>query len=243
MKKKDHVIPSAPVPVPYGAHVVDGGVHFSIFSRHATRVWLLLFDHPEDETPLKEFELSPDRDRLGDLWHLFVPDAHAGQYYVYRMDGPRDGGVGHAFDPEQWLLDPYALAVTGQKKWGEADGIVPGELIQNGKCFPKGIIIKDDFDWTGDRTLRVPLNQSVIYEASVRGYTANPNARTKNPGTYRALIEKIPHLKELGITTLELLPAQEFNEMMAAMPAQTRRGSRSTNSRKWCWLCTRPVSK
>ena len=213
MKKKEHVIPSAPVPVPYGAHVVDQGVHFSIFSRHATRAWLLLFDHADDEAPKEEFELRPERNRLGDLWHLHVPTARVGQYYVYRMDGPRDGAAGHAFDPDQWLLDPYALAVTGQKKWGDREGIVPGKLIKNGRLFPKGIILKDDFDWEGDRTLRVPLNQTVIYEASVRGYTAHSNAGTQNPGTYRGLIEKIPHLRELGVTTLELLPAQEFNEM------------------------------
>ena len=213
MKKKDHVIPSAPVPVPYGARVMEQGVHFSVFSRHATRVWLLLFDHAEDEAPKEEFELLPDRNRLGDLWHLHVPTARAGQYYVYRMDGPRDGAAGHAFDPDQWLLDPYALAVAGQKKWGDREGIVPGAPIRNGRLFPKGVVLKDDFDWTGDRTLRVPLNESIIYEASVRGYTAHPNAGASCPGTYRGLIEKIPHLQELGVTTLELLPAQEFNEM------------------------------
>ncbi len=213
MKKREHVIPSAPVPVPYGARVVEQGVHFSIFSRHATRVWLLLFDHAEDETPKEEFELLPDRNRLGDLWHLHVPNARAGQYYVYRMDGPRDGAAGHAFDPAQWLLDPYALAIAGQKKWGEHDGVVPGQLVKSGRWFPKGVILKDDFDWNDDRTLRVPLNESIIYEASVRGYTAHPSAGAAHPGTYRGLIEKIPHLKELGMTTLELLPTQEFNEM------------------------------
>ncbi len=213
MRKREHVIPNAPVPVPYGAHVVEQGVHFSIFSRHARRVWLMIFDHADDATPREEFELRPERNRLGDLWHLHVPTARAGQYYVYRMDGPRDGAAGYAYDPEQWLLDPYALAVTGQKKWGDCEGVVPGKPIKGGRHFPKGIILKDDFDWTGDRTLRVPLNQSIIYEASVRGYTANPNSGARNPGTYRGLIEKIPHLRELGITTLELLPAQEFNEM------------------------------
>jgi isoamylase len=227
MKKKEHVIPSAPVPVPYGAHVVDQGVHFSIFSRHATRAWLLLFDHAEDETPKEEFELRPERNRLGDLWHLHVPSARAGQYYVYRMEGPRDGAAGHAFDPDQWLLDPYALAVTGQKQWGDREGIVPGRLIKNGRLFPKGIILKDDFDWEGDRTLRVPLNQTIIYEASVRGYTVHPNAGTQNPGTYRGLIEKIPHLKELGVTTLELLPTQEFNEMELLWENGTRKNLRN----------------
>ncbi len=213
MKKREHVIPSVPVPVPYGARVVAQGVHFSIFSRHATRVWLLLFDRADDETPAEEFELLPDRNRLGDLWHLHVPTARAGQYYVYRMDGPRNGAAGYAFDPDQWLLDPYALAVAGQKKWGDREGLEPGRLIRNGRHFPKGVIVKDDFDWTGDRTLRVPLNESVIYEASVRGFTAHPSADVANPGTYRGLIDKIPYLQELGITTLELLPTQEFNEM------------------------------
>ena len=213
MKKKEHVIPSAPVPVPYGARVMEQGVHFSVFSRHATRVWLLLFDRAEDDAPQEEFELLPDRNRLGDLWHLHVPTARAGQCYVYRMDGPRDGDAGYAFDPDQWLLDPYALAVVGQPKWGAHEGIVPGERIPNGRLFPKGVILKDDFDWTGDRTLRVPLHESIIYEASVRGYTAHPNAGAACPGTYRGLIEKIPHLRELGVTTLELLPTQEFNEM------------------------------
>ena len=213
MKKREHVIPSAPVPLPFGAHVVDQGVHFSIFSRHATRVWLMLFNQADDETPVEEFELRPDSNRLGDLWHLHVPTARPGQYYLYRMAGPRHGAAGQAYDPDQWLLDPYALAVVGQKKWGDREGIVPGRKILNGRRFPKGLILKDDFAWEGDRTLRVPLNQTVIYEASVRGYTAHASAGARWPGTYRGLIEKIPHLQELGITTLELLPIQEFNEM------------------------------
>ena len=212
MNKKEYVIPGVPVPVPYGAHVMEHGVHFSIISRHASKVWLMLFDRPDDEVPCEEFELTPDRNRLGDLWHIHVPTARAGQYYLYRMDGPKDGG--NAFDPEQWLLDPYALAVTGQKAWGAHAGIVPGQLLKNGKRFPKGVILReDDFDWTGDRTLRVPLERSVIYEAHVRGYTVHPSSGVKAPGTYKGLIEKIPHLKELGVTTLELLPSQEFNEM------------------------------
>ncbi len=227
MKKRTHVIPHAPVPVPYGAHVLSRGVLFSIVSRHATRVWLMLFNQADDDGPSEEYELLPDNNRLGDLWHLYVPNARAGQYYLYRMDGPRDGRAGHAFDPDQWLLDPYALAVTGQKKWGEHEGIAPGQAVRKGRWFPKGIILKDDFDWTGDRTLRVPLAESVIYEANVRGYTAHPSAGVKHPGTYRALIAKIPHLQELGITTLELLPIQEFNEMEFLWENGARRNLRN----------------
>lgn len=213
MSEKSHVIPGLPLPVPYGAHVVDEGVQFSIFSRHATKVWLLLFDHAEDVTPVEEIELRPERDRLGDVWHVHVSSARAGQYYVYRMDGPKEPPHGGCFDPEQWLLDPYALAVTGQKKWGDTVDVKPGLHEKNGRFFPKGMIVKEDFDWSGDRTLRVPLNKAIIYETSVRGFTVHDSAKVKWKGTYRGLTEKIPYLQELGITTVELLPVQEFDEM------------------------------
>ena len=211
--------------VPYGAHVVEGGVQFSIFSRHATRVWLMLFDSPDAAKPSREIAFDPATDRLGDVWHLFVPEARAGQYYLYRMDGPHTGG--HAFDPEQWLLDPYALAIAGQPTWGAHKDIRPGALIKSGALFPKGVIVADDFDWSGDRTLRVPLKDSVIYEASVRGYTVHPSAGVGHPGTYRGLVEKIPYLRSLGITTLELLPSQEFNEMELLWENGARRSLRN----------------
>lgn len=224
MKKRETVIPGVPVPVPYGAHVMENGVHFSLISRHATKLRLLLFDRADDAVPCEEFELTPERNRLGDLWHIHVPTARAGQYYVYCAEGPKGGG--DAYDPEQWLLDPYALAVAGQKKWGDHVGVTPGTPLKNGRRFPKGVILReDDFDWTGDRTLRVPLEKSVIYEAHVRGYTVHESSGAgKSAGTYRGLIEKIPHLKELGITTLELLPTQEFNEMELMWEGGPRKG-------------------
>jgi len=212
-KVTNHLLPSSPVPVPYGAHVVDRGVQFTVFSRHATRVWLMLFDAPDAAQPVQEYELTPERNRIGDIWHLHVDDAYPGQYYLYRMEGATPRGVANFFDPEQWLLDPYALAIAGAPKWGGKQGLRPGHPPKSGPCFPKGVIVHDDFDWSEDRTLRLPLHDTVIYETHLRGFTVHPSAESKYPGTYRGFIEKIPYLKDLGITAVELLPIQEFNEM------------------------------
>ena len=110
---KDHKFLAAPFPVPYGARVIQGGVHFSIFSRHADQVWVILFDHPEDEHPVLEIELESERNRLGDLWHIFIPNARAGQFYVYCMASHRPRPESRYFQPSHWLLDPYALAISG----------------------------------------------------------------------------------------------------------------------------------
>lgn len=199
--------------MPFGAHVGHQGVQFSIFSRHATRVWLLLFDHADDEVPRAEIELSPERNRVGDIWHVHVKDARPGDCYVYRMDGKPPKGHANFYDPRQWLLDPFAMCVAGQKKWGAANGVVPGHRIRNGAAFPKGVIVRDEFDWSADVTPGHRLEETVIYEMHLRGFTAADNSGVKHRGTYRGLIEKIPYLVDLGITAVELLPVQEFNEM------------------------------
>jgi len=211
--RRSHLALNIPLLVPYGAHVVDKGVHFAVFSRHATRVWLLLFDAPDATQPVREYELTPEKNRIGDIWHIHAPEARLGQFYVYRMDGRTPPGVPNFFNPDQWLLDPFALAVAGQPRWGDASGLTPGENIRNGPRFPKGVIIKDTFDWSEDRNPRIPLNDSVIYETHLRGFTAHSSSGVRHPGTYRGIIEKIPYLQDLGITAVEFLPLQEFNEM------------------------------
>jgi len=208
-----HLLPSIPVPVPYGAQLLEQGVQFTIFSRHAKRVWLMLFESPDAEKPDLEFELTPEANRIGDLWHIHVQEAHEGQYYLYRMEGETPEGIPNFFNPEQWLLDPYAFAVSGCPTWGDSFGIQAGHPPKNGASFPKGVIVRDEFDWTEDRTLRVPLSDTVIYEAHLRGYTAHASSGASAPGTYRGFIDKIPYLQELGVTAVELLPIQEFNEM------------------------------
>ena len=208
-----HFLPSVPLPVPYGAHVVESGVQFSIFSRHATRVWLLLFDRPGDATPRAEIELSPETNRVGDIWHVHVQDARPGDCYVYRMDGKPPPGHANFFNPAQWLLDPYAQCVAGREHWGDTRGLQAGSKVQRGSMFPKGVIVRDEFDWSNDVTPGHKLADTVIYELHLRGFTADPSSNVSHAGTYRGLIEKIPYLKSLGVTTVELLPVQEFNEM------------------------------
>src|SRR5262245_31975927 len=90
--RNSNLLPSIPLPVPYGAHVVENGVQFTIFSRHATRVWLMLFDQPDATSPSQEYELTSHQNRIGDIWHIHVRDARAGQFYMYRMEGAVHSG-------------------------------------------------------------------------------------------------------------------------------------------------------
>lgn len=210
---KKHLLPSSPVPVPFGAQIVKQGVQFTVCSRHAKRVWLMLFDTHDAATPIEEIELTPGQNRIGDIWHVHVDNAREGQFYLYRMEGETPEGVPNFFDPNQWLLDPYALAIAGSPKWGDPFGMAPGNPPKSGPRFPKGVIVRDDFDWSEDHTLRIPLRDTVIYEAHLRGLTVHASSGVAHPGTYRGLIEKIPYLQELGINAVELLPIQEFNEM------------------------------
>jgi isoamylase len=226
-KAHKHLLPSNPIPVPYGAHVVENGVQFTMFSRHATRAWLMLFDSPDDATPTEEYELTAEKNRIGDVWHLHVEDAREGQYYLYRMEGQTPRDAANFFDPDQWLLDPYALAISGSPQWGDARGMTPGKPPKNGPLFPKAVIVRNMFDWAEDHTPRTPLSKSVIYETHVRGFTAHPSSGVKHPGTYRGLIEKIPYLRDLGITAVELLPIQEFNEMEYFLENENRRDLRN----------------
>jgi len=222
MKKQNHLLPSVPIPVPYGAAVVESGVQFTLFSRHATRVWLMLFKHADAEQPWQEYELRPDTHRIGDIWHIHVERARAGHFYLYRMEGEAPDGSHNFYDPEQWVLDPFALAVAGSPKWGETWRYRPSHHVKNGAAFPKGVIVRDDFDWSKDRTLRTPLSETVIYETHVRGYTAHSTSKVRHPGTYRGLIEKLPYIRKLGVTAIELLPVHEFNEMEYFIENTTR---------------------
>ncbi len=196
----------------YGANVDEDGVHFSIFSRHAERVWLLLFLSPDDDSPQYEIELLPGLNRTGDIWHTWIRGLKPGQLYLWRMDGPFFPWNGHRFNPEYLLLDPFAKAITGNYYWNFA---LPEPLrYRNGKGakhMPKCVVCSDKFDWDFDRPLNHPLSESVIYECHVRGLTAHDSSKVKFPGSFMGVVEKIPYFKSLGITALELLPVQEFS--------------------------------
>jgi len=185
-------------PYPLGPIVYEEGIRFTIFSRHATRVWIALFDRIEDQQPAWEYEFDPNRHRIGDVWSLFVRGAEEGVYFMYRMDGPHAPREGHRYNPRIYLLDPYAKAFVGD--------------IHNGTM--KCVAVHDKMDWNDDVRPHIPLKELIIYETHVRGFTNHPSSGVKHPGTYSGLIEKIPHLKELGVNAVELLPIQEFGETL-----------------------------
>ena len=216
--------------LPLGASFRKTGLQFSIFSRHATTVWLQLYDKPTDVQPRFEIQLSPTYNKTGDYWHITVDGLQAGQLYLYRINGPFKPLDGLRFNPHKTLLDPYARAVTTHTatagiRWNPADALSyrldhPDKDLSlsdkaNAGSMPKCIVIDNDFDWQGDRPLNYPLHTTIIYETHLRGLSMHPSARrfgVKNPGTFRAITEMIPYLQDLGITSLELLPIQEFDE-------------------------------
>ena len=202
---------------PIGAHVEPGGVNFCVYSRDATLVELMLFDHPHAERPSVVFPLDPLQHRTYHYWHAFVPGIGPGQVYAYRAHGPHDEAVGMRFDAEKTLLDPYGRAVAMPRRYDRGAASRPGD--NTASAFKSVVIDPHAYDWEGDRPLHLPFGRSVIYEMHVRGFTANPNSGVSDArrGTYAGLIEKIPYLVDLGITAVELLPVMQFDPQDAPL--------------------------
>jgi glycogen operon protein len=194
---------------PFGATVRPDGVNFAIFSRHAHAVSLVLFREGVEE-PCAEIPLDPTHNKTGDVWHVFVPGLSSDFLYGYRVHGSHAPKTGHCFNPSVVLLDPYARAISGNARWGQLD--VP-KGAANGRLTRRSRIVVDDFDWEGDVPPATPLSQTVIYELHVRGYTRHASSAVAHPGTYLGLIEKIPYLKSLGVTAVQLMPVFEFDEL------------------------------
>jgi glycogen operon protein len=190
---------------PFGATLVPGGINFSIFSSYATGCTLVIFERGEAE-PLLEIPF-PDEFQVGNVWAMIVFGLNYENIeYGYRMGGVYDPVNGHRFDPNKILLDPYAKVISGRDVWGLAN--------RNHQVFPyRGRPVIDDFDWEDDRPLKIPIEDLVIYEMHVRGFTRHFSSGTKAPGTYAAIREKIPYLQELGINCVELMPIFEFDEL------------------------------
>lgn len=186
--------------LPFGAIVHEAGVQFVLFSRGATKARVLLYENVEDREPSEMLHLTPETDRWGDIWSVFVPGISHGQLYHFQVDGPNDPKNGLRFDPNARLIDPYAKCLAGPFQ-PSTDGIVRP---------PKCVVMDDYFDWQGDRHIRRDISETIIYETHVRGFTQSPTAKVKNPGSYLGIIEKIPYLKSLGITAVELMPVHEF---------------------------------
>jgi glycogen operon protein len=207
------------VPFPLGARPRGEGVNFAIFSRHATGVRLDLFASAQDAAPTRSIVLDAARNKTGDIWHVWLAGIPPGQLYGFRIAGPYAPHEGHRFNPTKLVVDPYATAIAPIASHDpyRAAGYDPSSPakdlslsdVDNADTAPKCVVTHGDFDWQGDQPLRHPWGSTVIYELHVRGYTIQPSAGTDFPGTYRGLIQKIPYLKELGVTAVELMPVQE----------------------------------
>jgi isoamylase len=210
--KKLRFVTACGTPLPTGVSRTAAGYNFAIASRHAEAVSLVLF-RTNAEEPVAELELDPRSNRTGEVWHILLKDFDPELRYGYRLHGPLDpAGSGHFFRSDRVMLDPYAKALTGGSDWGVVyrRQQSPDPLASfHRRC----LYVEDDFDWEGDRPLNIPLQDSIIYEMHVRGYTRHPSSGVEHPGTYRGVIEKIPYLQKLGITAVELLPVAEFNEL------------------------------
>ncbi|MEL6332750.1 MAG: glycogen debranching protein GlgX [Cyanobacteria bacterium J06626_26] len=196
---------------PLGAMVRDGGVNFCLYTQGARKVELLLFETPESPRPHRVVQLDPDIHQTFHYWHVFVMGLGAGQVYGYRVDGPYNPDNGQWFNPNKVLLDPYARAVVGWQTYARQAAI---DSSDNCAQALRGVVVDPlQYDWEGDSHPKTPYAATVIYELHVGGFTQHPNSGVadKKRGTYAGLIEKIPYLKSLGITAVELMPVQQFD--------------------------------
>ncbi|MBN2004885.1 MAG: glycogen debranching protein GlgX [Anaerolineae bacterium] len=201
---------------PLGASVYPWGVNFCIFSKNCEAVDLLFFDHVDDAEPAHIISLDPDTNRTFYYWHAFVRGVGHGQLYGYRVYGPYEPEKGLYFDGEKVLLDPYTRAVAVGAHYSREAAKRAGDNCA--QAFKSVVVNPRLYDWEGDLPLRQPNSHTVIYELHVGGFTRHESSSLppQKRGTYAGLIEKIPYLKELGITVVELLPVQQFDPQDAA---------------------------
>jgi len=196
---------------PLGATPTRTGTNFSIFSRTASAVDLLLFDREDDDARARVIRLDPVTNHTYHYWHVFVPEVQPGQIYAYRVAGPFDPALGLRFDPDKVLLDPYGRGVLVPRNYRREVAGSPGD---NTPTAMKSVVIDShSYDWEGDVPLNQPSSRTIVYEMHVRGFTCHPSSgvREEKRGTYAGLIEKIPYLLQLGITAVELLPVFQFD--------------------------------
>jgi isoamylase len=196
---------------PLGATLSPSGANFSLYSREATGVDLLFFDQPEDAQPSRVVSVDPVTNRTYHYWHAFIPGIRAGQIYGYRVHGPFDPAKGLRFDPGKVLLDPYGCAVVVPKKYHRE--AASSKSATTGSAMKSVVVDRGSYDWEGDRPLTHHATRTIIYELHVRGFTRHPSSGVSENlrGTFRGLIEKIPYLRQLGITAVELLPVFAFD--------------------------------
>ncbi|MGH8013040.1 MAG: glycogen debranching protein GlgX [Candidatus Binataceae bacterium] len=205
-------------PYPLGATWDGSGVNFALFSENGTGVELCLFDGDGNQ----QSECISVSERTTQVWHTYIPDLKPGQRYGYRVHGPYEPANGHRFNPAKLLLDPYARAIDRRLVWDDtllayqfdhADKDLSKDERDSAAAMPKGVVVDDSYDWGGDRLLRIPWHEMVIYELHVKGFTArHPEVPEELRGTYAGLSSPavIEYLRSLGVTAVELLPIHQF---------------------------------
>jgi glycogen operon protein len=211
-------------PEPLGATLTAEGVNFAIFSEYAQEVYLCLYDQADATAATDTIRIRHQTDHV---WHIHVKGIGAGQLYGYKVNGPYEPKDGKRFNPHKLLMDPYAKALTHpcvdqnlllfayDTKSPQKDLVM--DTRANDQIVPKSIVIDDAFDWQQDKPPDIPLHELIIYETHVKGFTAHASSKVKNAGTYLGMIEKIQHLKELGVNAVELMPVHQFffrNELL-----------------------------
>jgi isoamylase len=196
-------------PYPLGASVQKTGTNFSIFSQHATGVDLLLFNRFYDPEPVQVIHFHPVLNKTFHYWHVFVEGVGHGQIYAYRVDGIFDPDQGLRFNHDKVLIDPYSPGVVYGHNWSREDAC---DVSDNCESAMKSLAVNTDiYDWDGVTSPDYHLSNSIIYELHVRGFTKHPSCGVADPGTFDGLVQKIPYLQELGITTVELMPIHQFD--------------------------------
>jgi isoamylase len=216
-----HIVISPGSPLPLGANFTPEGLQFSIFSRHATGVTLVLFESEKPGSKTVEIRLDSDVNKTGDIWHVMIKGLREGQLYGYKIEGPYEPENGHRFNMHKLLIDPYAKAITACEGWdfSKSLGYDPDSpdcdlsfsKVDSAPFMPKSIALSDVSNH--DRLLPgIPERDYIIYELHVKGFTFHKSSKVKERGTFKGLSEKIPYLRDLGITAVELMPVQEFND-------------------------------
>ena len=194
---------------PFGVTTDAEGTNFTLWGTRSTSAELLLFERADSREPFQVVTLDPAINRTYSFWHVYLYGLPPGVFYAWRIGGPQDERSGFRFDRQKALLDPRARAVSDHL-WDRQRASRRGD---NSDASMRGIVVcSDGYDWEGDQPIQRPAQQSIIYEMHVGGFTRHVSSGVRYPGTFSGIIEKIPYLKSLGITDVELMPVMAFDE-------------------------------